>query len=325
MRNSAGRDAALHGRLGGGHEGEGGVAHIERGVDDQRQQLACTRAGDRELRPLVADGDELHVEIGPQHLMAELHVLVDARRVGGGGGHEETVGAEPGGGAVVHDEAVLAQHHAVAGAADAEGGEGVDVEAVEEGAGVRALHVDLAERGDVAEADRGAHGCHLAADGGEPVGFARLRIPLRAQPGAGFDEHRALLLGPGVRRRTAGRAEVLAAVVAGERADRNRRVGRAEGGGADLGDRAAGQRRHDAERRQVGGLALVGGHAERGVALQVLDGAEALAMGKRDVVGGDVVLQVDEGLGRGAGDMPQRGDGEGLVVGAWRRMTAWRA
>ena len=143
------------------------------GVDDQCQQLACTRAGDRELRPLVADRGELHVEIGPQHLMAELHVLVDARRVGGGGGHEEAVGAEPGGGAVVHDEAVLAQHHAVAGAADGEGGEGVDVEAVEEGAGVGALHVDLAERGDVAEADRGAHRRHLAADGGEPVGLAR--------------------------------------------------------------------------------------------------------------------------------------------------------
>jgi hypothetical protein len=49
-------------------------------------------------------------------------VLVDAHRVGGGGGHEVAVVGEARGGAVVQDEAVLAQHDAVAGAADGEAG-----------------------------------------------------------------------------------------------------------------------------------------------------------------------------------------------------------
>ena len=46
----------------------------------------------------------------------------------------------------------------------------------------------------------------------------------------------------------------------------------------------------------VRGLALVGGHAERRVALQVLDGFETFALRQLDVGGGDVVLEVDEGL-----------------------------
>ena len=47
-------------------------------------------------------------------------------------------------------------------------------------------------------------------------------------------------------------------------------------------------------------LALVGRHAVRGVALDVLDRAQALADREADVLGGDVVLEVDEGLGGGA-------------------------
>ncbi len=43
-------------------------------------------------------------------------------------------------------------------------------------------------------------------------------------------------------------------------------------------------------------LALVRRHAERRVTLGVLDGAEALALGEFDVVGRDVVLEIDETL-----------------------------
>ena len=42
---------------------------------------------------------------------------------------------------------------------------------------------------------------------------------------------------------------------------------------------------HQREAVDVGGLALVGGHAERRVAFQVLDRAEALALGELDVGG----------------------------------------
>ena len=52
----------------------------------------------------------------------------------------------------------------------------------------------------------------------------------------------------------------------------------------DLGNGALGQLGHDREAVDVGGLALVGRHAERGVALEMLDRAEAFARGERDVV-----------------------------------------
>ena len=102
----------------------------------------------------------------------------------------------------------------------------------------------------------------------------------------------------------------------GERADRDRRVGRPVGRGADLRDGAAGQLGQDREAGDVRDLALVGRHAERGVALEVLDRAEALALGERDVVGGHVVLEIDEGLAALAFDVPERRDGDRLVVGA---------
>ena len=101
---------------------------------------------------------------------------------------------------------------------------------------------------------------------------------------------------PGVHRRAPHRIEQRAAVAAGDRAEGHRRVGRAEGRDADLRDALAGRRGDDAERVDVAGLALVGAHAGRGVALDVLDRAIALAQRKADVGGGDVVLQVDERL-----------------------------
>ncbi len=159
---------------------------------------------------------------------------------------------------------------------------------------------------------------HLAVDRLAPVGLAGAREVLGAQPRPGFDEDGALLLRPGVRRREPCRTEMLAAVVTRERADRDRRVGRTEGRRPGRRDGAAGQRRHHGEAADVGGLALVGRHAERGVALEVLDRAEAFALGERDVVGRHVVLQVDECLLLRAGDMPQRRDAQR----ARRRLSA---
>ena len=107
----------------------------------------------------------------------------------------------------------------------------------------------------------------------------------------------AVGLVPGVHRGLAGRLESGAARLAGEGAEGHRRVGRAEGGGADLRDRrgrGVGQHR---EAVDVGQLALVGGHAERGVALGVLDADIALARGELDVGDLHVVLEVEERLG----------------------------
>ena len=86
-----------------------------------------------------------------------------------------------------------------------------------------------------------------------------------------------------------------APVIAGQRAEGRRRIGRAEGRQADLGLPLAERVGGDVEAVDVGHLALVGGHAVGGVALDVLDRAHALAHGEADVLGGDVVLVVDEG------------------------------
>ena len=170
-------------------------------IDDLPQQVARLRPGDRELRPLVGDRGQLHVEFRKQHLPAEFEMLHHRPGLGGGGGQEIVVVGQPRRGAVVIDHAVLAQHQPVARLADGEVGEGVDVDAVEEGAGIRAVHVDLAERRDIAEADAAAHRLDLARHRFQPVLLARLRIPLRALPQAGVDEDRALLRRPVMRRR----------------------------------------------------------------------------------------------------------------------------
>ena len=98
----------------------------------------------------------------------------------------------------------------------------------------------------------------------------------------------------------------LAIALGSERADRNRREGRAETRRADLGDLLAERIRHDCKTGNVGRLALVGRHAERGVALQMLDRDEPLAMSEADVFGGHVVLEIDEGLAFG-GNLENRG------------------
>ena len=218
------------------HVGKGRVGDVVLAVDDLAQDIARARAGDGILRPLLADRGELHVELRPQPLVAELHVLQHLGGVGRGGGDDEAV-RRPSREVVPSSSTkpVLAQHQAVARPADGERLPGVGVEAVQELGRVRALQVDLAERGHVAHADarcapRAPRGCTLSSQSVSP---GRGYHCARSQS-AGLDEHGAVLLRPAVRRRQAGRPEVLAAVRARQRADRDRRVGRAEGGGAGL-------------------------------------------------------------------------------------------
>ena len=82
----------------------------------------------------------------------------------------------------------------------------------------------------------------------------------------------------------------------------------------------------DAERVQVRGLALVGRHAGRRVALDVLDRAEAFARREREVVRRHVVLEIDEGLA-GPCRSPAVGGGARCIrrpVAAARPRTASR-
>ena len=94
----------------------------------------------------------------------------------------------------------------------------------------------------------------------------------------------------------AARLERVAFMRARERAERDRRVGRAVGRRADLGDGNAKRVGGDGVAVDVRELALIGAEAERSITLDVLDRAIVLAHGEMDVGGRDVVLEIDEGL-----------------------------
>src|SRR5690606_20361839 len=95
------------------------------------------------------------------------------------------------------------------------------------------------------------------------------------------------------------RAETLgpivpAAVMTRQRADRGRLPGRSRQNSARLGQRLAcgpGKKRMAVD---AAGLALVGRHAKRRVALEKLNRVETLLYGEIDVLIGDVVLVINE-------------------------------
>ncbi len=124
-------------------------------------------------------------------------------------------------------------------------------------------------------------------------------------------------------RREALRAEVMAGAAPGERADGDARIGRPEGGGAGLGNADPAQPRHDGKGVDVAGLALVGAHAERRVALQMLDGLVALLMGQGQILHRHIVLQIDESLALGqVRDLPDRLDA--MRIGGGRLIDTLR-
>ena len=136
--------------------------------------------------------------------------------------------------------------------------------------------------------------------------LAPFRVVKRAKPGPGLDEHRPLLHGVSVRRRKPGGAEVGAAVMAGKSADGDGREGRPEGRGADRADIAPGDGSEHRRAIDIADLALIGRHAERGIALEMLGDAKALAHGKLHVGHRHVVLEIDEGLAPALVDLPHR-------------------
>ncbi|MPM07842.1 hypothetical protein SDC9_54151 [bioreactor metagenome] len=287
-------EPAADGGLCAGHEREGRIREVE-AVDHPREQAPRIGARDGKLRPGIGGRDQLHVKLGPQALPAEFHVAIDRPGLRRGGGDDVMVLAKTRAGAVIIGKAVLAQHQTIAHHADLQRGHGIGIDPVEEFARARPLHIDLAKRGHVADADARARRQHLAVDTLAPVRLARAGEVLRPHPGSDLDEGRALRRRPVMRRREPARAEALPAVAAAKRGQRHRRAGRAEDRGAGRGKRLAGEFRHHRKRRDVRGLALIGRHAKRGPALQMLDRAHVLLMRKPDVLDGDVVLQVDPG------------------------------
>ena len=210
----------------------------------------------------------------------------------------EVAGAEPRRHAIVEHHPVFAQHQAIAAAADLELGPGVGVDAIEEFGAVVPLQVDLAERARIEQAHPLTYGQALALDGGAHV-LAGAREVTGTLPVADILEHRAPRRRPVMAGRAADGIEQFAAMRAGQRAEGDRRVGHAEGRRPHRLDRQAALVGHDRQSVDVAGLALVGPHAGRGVALDVLDRLEALADCETEILGGDVVLEIDERLGPG--------------------------
>ena len=132
-------------------------------------------------------------------------------------------------------------------------------------------------------------------------------------------EHGPFGARPIMGRRRARGIEELAACGAREGAEGHGRVGHAEGGEADCGQGLVEGRGRDAERVHVRGLALVGRHAGRGVALDVLDRAEALAHGELHILRGHIVLEIDEGF-----HASQASGGAARARGG-RRRGPWKA
>ena len=125
-------------------------------------------------------------------------------------------------------------------------------------------------------------------------------------PLADILEHRALLDVPVMDRRRAHGVEAVAAGAAGQHRERYRLDRRPRGGGADVARPLAEQLGRDGGGIGLCGAALVGAGARQGVALDVLDRAQAGVHGAAQVGDGDVAVQVDVGRGLLAGEQPAR-------------------
>ena len=168
--------------------------------------------------------------------MHKLHMRHDRRRLGRGRGHVEMILGEAGGRTIVEHEAVFAQHQAIARLAHRQALPAIGVEPVEELGRIGTLNVDLAQRGDIGDAQLVTGRAGFTDGAFQPVGFACLGVPARAHPQPGFDEGRAVGLGPVIDRGVAEGFVVALAVVTGESAHGHGRVGWAEGGGSHSRD-----------------------------------------------------------------------------------------
>ena len=118
-------------------------------------------------------------------------------------------------------------------------------------------------------------------------------LPDRLEHGVGRDM-------PVVHRRHPQRVGQLAILAPGEQAVGDRHIRRARRGHASGGDALPGDRGEQGRAGEVAGLALVGAHAEGGIAFQMLHRSVAFARRERDVGGGHIVVQIDKRVAAGA-------------------------
>ena len=297
QRAEAGRNAAADRDLRRAHRRKFRLRDRDRGINEGLDNRRRFRPGDGELHPAVGDRREVHVEFRPQDLPAILHVTIDRRGVSGRNIGDKSVLREAGEHAIVLEETILAQHDEIAASPDLDRGGAHREGEIKELGRVRTLDLHFAERRDIRHADAGADGVDLAVGRRQKIRVACKRKILRPLPLTDIDERRAALKGVSVDRRLANGPEGCALVSAGDGAERHGNSGRPGQRDAGLRDRLTGELRHDCERVEIRGAALVRRHAERRIALQMLDGAIAFAMRERDVGRRDVMLEIDKHLG----------------------------
>ena len=185
---------------------------------------------------------------------------------------------------VVGDDTVLGHHGAVAHPTNVELLPLVDVHQLEELGYVGATEVELAQWGHVNEADVGTH------IGGFGHGIAVL---VGTNPLPSKERRRPVGLVPVLQ----GRATYRLEDPPGEGAQRDRRVRRAPHGGPDVGHVdtvCLSQHRSGVNRLE---LALGRTHGHGGVPLHELDGVETLLGGLDEVLGRNILGEVDHAVG----------------------------
>ena len=253
------------------------------------------RSDNAELGPLFGHRNEPDIQVGAQTLLHEIEVFHHLARRRRGRGHHEMRLRQPRCGAVIHDMPILAQHQAIAHLSDLQRREHVGIDEIEEFARIGPLNVDLAQCGHIADAHRAAHHRDLAVAGLPPGLFAGTREIGGAIPEPGLDHRRAAINRGGMRGGKALRCKGFSLPIGTDRGQGHRHEGRAIGGGSGLGNGAAcgiGQQR---QRADIGVLALIGGHALRGVALHMLDRGIVFPRRQPDILGGHVIGEIEPG------------------------------
>ena len=178
------------------HPGDPAGAHLHvaerlvRQVDlfgDPQQQLPGIRPGHVHAGVGGRHRGDMHRPVLVHGLQHVLQPLPHRGGPGGRGAHQVVLRAQPPGDAVVEDHAVLGAHHAVPDPADPELGPLVDVHQVEQPRHVGTAQVELADRGDVDDADLAAHVPDLGG---------RVAVVIGPDPGAGDQRAGAVRLVP---------------------------------------------------------------------------------------------------------------------------------
>ena len=208
--------------------------------------------------------------------------------------HEEPVVAEAGDGPVVEDDSRVVEHGAIPHTADAQVAEPVRVQPVEEVARVRALQLQLAERADVDDPCCLVNGRAFSGD----IAVVKRPLPVAHVGERGPERDVAI-----VHRGAANARHVRA----GERGEGHRLERRSGGRRAGRGGARAGDLGVEAGGHPVAHLALARTHRDRAVALQGLEGVEALLVALVQLLDGHDLTHADELLAAAGGLQRLRG------------------